>query len=254
MLIEGPKPPAPTSSSHSKDAVSSREASVNSSPPVRRPVQQPKVLEPKAALLLGHHQVPLVASPQLHITHIPDKLMPLYMHHHMQPTIKTVPKRIEKANTREDERRQQQEMFEMMKIHQRLLYTIIATIGIPVVLLVVFYIEVCLHLSVWKACVIDRGSLLYAFFSFFPPLLWAFGTTWSFSFNFPFSVMFAVISYLTSFPTWLNDLFYFFLFLILCFRDRQDSILYHLEIHLIQAHHKRLLIKVNNLLITWVSA
>ena len=115
---------------------------------MRRPVQQPKVLEPKAALLLGHHQVPLVASPQLHITHIPDKLMPLYMHHHMQPTIKTVPKRIDKANTREDERRQQQEMFEMMKIHQRLLYTIIATIGIPVVLLVVFYIEVCLHLSV----------------------------------------------------------------------------------------------------------
>lgn len=136
---------------------------------MRRPVQQPKVLEPKAALLLGHHQVPLVASPQLHITHIPDKLMPLYMHHHMQPTIKTVPKRIEKANTREDERRQQQEMFEMMKIHQRLLYTIIATIGIPVVLLVVFYIEVCLHLSVLKACVIDRGSLLYAFFSLLSP-------------------------------------------------------------------------------------
>lgn len=76
----------------------------------------------------------------------------------------------------------------------------------------------------------------------------------SFSFNFPFSVMFAVISYLTSFPTWLNDLFIYFLFLILCFRDRQDIILYHLEIHLIQAHHKRLLIKVNNLLITWVSA
>ena len=71
--------------------------------------------------------------------------MPLYMHHHMQPNIKMVPRRIEKANTKEDERRQQQEMFEMMKIHQRLLYTIIATIGIPVVLLVVFYIEVCLH-------------------------------------------------------------------------------------------------------------
>ena len=51
-----------------------------------------------------------------------------------------------------------------------------------------------------------------------------------------------------------RDLFIYFLFLILCFRDRQDSILYHLEIHLIQAHHKRLLIKVNNLLITWVSA
>lgn len=172
-MIEGPKPPAPTSSSHSKDAVSSREASVNSSPPVRRPVQQPKVLEPKAALLLGHHQVPLVASPKLHITHIPDKLMPLYMHHHMQPNIKMVPRRIEKANTKEDERRQQQEMFEMMKIHQRLLYTIIATIGIPVVLLVVFYIEVCLHpglhQSAWKACVIDKGSHSYTlFFPSFP--------------------------------------------------------------------------------------
>ena len=143
LLIEGPRPAVPKvpSSSHSKDAMSSREASVNSSPPIRRPVQQPKVLEPKAALLLGHHQVPLVASPQLHITHIPDKLMPLYMHHHMH-NIKAVPKRIEKASSKEEERRQQQEMFEMMKIHQRLLYTIIATIGIPVVLLVVFYIEV----------------------------------------------------------------------------------------------------------------
>ena len=101
------------------------------------------MLEPKAALLLGHHQVPLVASPQLHITHIPDKLVPLYMHHHHLHNTK--PKRIEKTNNREEDRRQQQEMFEMMKIHQRLLYTIIATIGIPVVLLVVFYIEVSMY-------------------------------------------------------------------------------------------------------------
>ena len=144
MLIEGPRPAVPesSSSSHSPDAVSSTEASVNGSPPLRRPVQQPKVLEPKAALLLGHHEVPVVASPQLHITHIPDKLMPWYIHHHYMHSIKPVPKRIEKASTREEERRQQQEMFEMLKIHQRLLYTIIATIGIPVVLLVVFYIEV----------------------------------------------------------------------------------------------------------------
>ena len=123
--------------------MSSREPSVNISPPVRRPVQQPKVLEPKAALLLGHHQVPLVASP--HITHIPDKLMPLYMHH-LHGNVKMMPKRIEKTTTKEEDRRQQQEMFEMMKIHQRLLYTIIATIGIPVVLLVVFYIDVSLVL------------------------------------------------------------------------------------------------------------
>lgn len=119
----------------------------------------------------------------------------------MQPTIKMVPKRIEKANTKEEERRQQQEMFEMMKIHQRLLYTIIATIGIPVVLLVVFYIEVCLHLSAWKACVIDSGSLLYAFFcSFllsFEPLV----QRGLFLLIFLFWVMFAVISYLKSFPT-----------------------------------------------------
>ena len=64
------------------------------------------------------------------------------MHHHHMQNMKMVPKRIEKANTKDEERRQQQEMFEMMKIHQRLLYTIIATIGIPVVLLVVFYVEV----------------------------------------------------------------------------------------------------------------
>lgn len=158
LLIDGPRPvpPKAASSTHSKDAVSSREPSVNSSPPVRRPVQQPKVLEPKAALLLGHHQVPLVASPQLHITHIPDKLMPLYMHH--LHNMKMMPKRIEKTNTKEEDRRQQQEMFEMMKIHQRLLYTVIATIGIPVVLLVVFYIDVSLALRV----IIIRISLPYS--------------------------------------------------------------------------------------------
>lgn len=153
LLIEGPKPVAP-STPQSKDAVSSREPSVNSSPPVRRPVQQPKVLEPKAALLLGHHQVPLVASPQLHITHIPDKLMPLYMHYHHLQGMKLMPKRIDKPSTKEEDRRQQQEMFEMMKIHQRLLYTIIATIGIPVVLLVVFYID----RSTRQYSVSSRGS------------------------------------------------------------------------------------------------
>ena len=145
MLIDGPKPAVSTggsSLSHSTDAAVSKEASVNNSPPLRRPVQQPKVMEPKAALLLGHHQVPLVASPQLHITHIPDKLIPMYMLHHHLHNIKTVPKRIEKTSAKEEDRRQQQEILEMMKIHQRLLYTIIATIGIPVVLLVVFYIEV----------------------------------------------------------------------------------------------------------------
>ncbi|XP_020626094.1 serine/threonine-protein kinase/endoribonuclease IRE1-like [Orbicella faveolata] len=153
LLIEGPKPVVP-STSQSKDAVSSTEPSVNSSPPVRRPVQQPKVLEPKAALLLGHHQVPLVASPQLHITHIPDKLMPLYMHYHHLPGVKLMPKRIDKPSAKEEDRRQQQEMFEMMKIHQRLLYTIIATIGIPVVLLVVFYID----RSTRQHSVSSRGS------------------------------------------------------------------------------------------------
>lgn len=139
----------------------SREPSVNSSPPVRRPVQQPKVLEPKAALLLGHHQVPLVASPQLHITHIPDKLMPLYMHH--LHNVKMMPKRIEKTTTKEEDRRQQQEMFEMMKIHQRLLYTIIATIGIPVVLLVVFYIDVSLALL--HKCLYDAKHVLLCLLS-----------------------------------------------------------------------------------------
>ena len=144
LLIEGPRSGVPktVNPTKSSDAVSAREHSANISPPVRRPVQQPKVLEPKAALLLGHHQVPLVANPQLHITHIPDKLMPMYMHHHHLHNMKMTPKRIEKTNAREEDRRHQQEMFEMMKIHQRLLYTIIATIGIPVVLLVVFFIEV----------------------------------------------------------------------------------------------------------------
>ena len=144
LLIEGPRSGVPktVNPTKSSDAVSAREHSANISPSVRRPVQQPKVLEPKAALLLGHHQVPLVANPQLHITHIPDKLMPMYMHHHHLHNMKMTPKRIEKTNAREEDRRHQQEMFEMMKIHQRLLYTIIATIGIPVVLLVVFFIEV----------------------------------------------------------------------------------------------------------------
>ena len=71
-----------------------------------------------------------------------------------------MPKRIDKPSTKEEDRRQQQEMFEMMKIHQRLLYTIIATIGIPVVLLVVFYIDVSLLLLQIQDCVIECISLL----------------------------------------------------------------------------------------------
>ena len=74
--------------------------------------------------------------------------------------MKLMPKRIDKPNTKEEDRRQQQEMFEMMKIHQRLLYTIIATIGIPVVLLVVFYIDVSLLLLQIQDFVIDAFSSL----------------------------------------------------------------------------------------------
>ena len=86
--------------------------------------------------------------------------MPLYMHYHQLQGMKLMPKRIDKPSTKEEDRRQQQEMFEMMKIHQRLLYTIIATIGIPVVLLVVFYIDVSLLLLQIQDFVIDAFSSL----------------------------------------------------------------------------------------------
>lgn len=36
----------------------------------------------------------------------------------------------------------QEQVMEMLKMHERLLYTILATIGIPLVLIVLFYIEV----------------------------------------------------------------------------------------------------------------
>ena len=58
-----------------------------------------------------------------------------------------------------------------------------------------------------------QGVTLIRFFFFLPPFLWAFCTTWSFSFNFPFWVMFAVISYLKSFQTWLIERFLYFFFI-----------------------------------------
>jgi hypothetical protein len=144
MLLEGPKTgiPVPKHKKSSQTMTNSKETK-EELPKPRRPLQQPKVLEPKAALLLGHHHVPPVASPHLHITHIPDKLMPFYMNTHEHQTA-AMHKRIDNTKAKDEERKRQQEMFEMMKIHQRLLYTIIATIGIPVVLLIVFYIEVLL--------------------------------------------------------------------------------------------------------------
>ncbi|XP_031563309.1 serine/threonine-protein kinase/endoribonuclease IRE2-like isoform X1 [Actinia tenebrosa] len=140
MLLEGPRSdiPVPKHKKRSPPSTTSKD-SKEELPIPRRPLQQPKVLEPKAALLLGHHHVPQVASPQLHITHIPDKLMPFYMNTHEHPT--AMNKRIDNMKAKDEERKRQQEMFEMMKIHQRLLYTIIATIGIPVVLMIVYYIE-----------------------------------------------------------------------------------------------------------------
>ena len=38
----------------------------------------------------------------------------------------------------------QEQLMEMLKMHERLLYTILATIGIPLVLIILFYIEVSL--------------------------------------------------------------------------------------------------------------
>ena len=81
----------------------------------------------------------------MQIRHIPDKLVPLYMHNHNRHNIQPatpMPQQLENGRAKEEENRRQQEMLEMMKYSQRLLYTVIATIGIPVVLLVVFHIDV----------------------------------------------------------------------------------------------------------------
>ena len=42
----------------------------------------------------------------------------------------------------------QEQVMEMLKMHERLLYTILATIGVPLVLIIIFYIEVSLLFSV----------------------------------------------------------------------------------------------------------
>ena len=150
MLISGPKPSRPLtrpSQPHKPPAVVPSSKDDDKLQPPRRPLQQPKILEPKTALILGYHKVPPIATiQQLHITHIPDKLMDMYVRHyhnmHANSAREARQAQLENASAKDSERRRQQEMFEMMKIQQRLLYTVIATIGIPVVLLVVFYIEV----------------------------------------------------------------------------------------------------------------
>ena len=63
-------------------------------------------------------------------------------HYHNMQAREARQVQLENANAKDSERRRQQEMLEMMKMQQQLFYTIIATIGIPVVLLVVFYIDV----------------------------------------------------------------------------------------------------------------
>lgn len=149
-LISGPKTSTRPSETHNPPSKISSSKEDDKIQPPRRPLQQPKILEPRAALILGHHKVPPVATlNQLHITHIPDKLMDIYVRHyhsmHASSAREARKAQIENASVKESERQRQKEMFEMMKIQQRLLYTFIATIGIPVVLLVVFYIEVSFY-------------------------------------------------------------------------------------------------------------
>ena len=73
MLLAPPSKSVPKVSStprSNQEIVTSQEPPQNMPQVPRRPLQQPKVLEPKAALLLGHHQVPPVASPKVCTTSV----------------------------------------------------------------------------------------------------------------------------------------------------------------------------------------
>lgn len=55
----------------------------------------------------------------------------------------------------------QEQVMEMLKMHERLLYTILATIGIPLVIILIFYIEVC-----FCCCCSHHHSIIFLSFLF----------------------------------------------------------------------------------------
>ena len=61
----------------------------------------------------------------------------------------------------------QEQVMEMLKMHERLLYTILATIGIPIVLIILFYIDVSLLFYVFVPYAddgyCDNGTLVVCY-------------------------------------------------------------------------------------------
>ncbi|XP_028413121.1 serine/threonine-protein kinase/endoribonuclease IRE1-like [Dendronephthya gigantea] len=102
-----------------------------------------KSKEEQNTIAVGNHKIPLDASPRFRITHLADPFIPN-------------PKSAEYDDVRyyededdagglkesnEKDNMSQEQVMEMLKMHERLLYTILATIGIPLILIVLFYIE-----------------------------------------------------------------------------------------------------------------
>ena len=123
--------------------------------------QKPKPITPNTSsghtpVILGYHQVPPVAPPRLRITHLADPFIPNHQFYDdvtLNEDDDSLDDIIEaRAGFGAKENMSQEQVVEMLKMHERLLYTILATIGVPLVIFVILYMEV-------SACSFFRESM-----------------------------------------------------------------------------------------------
>ena len=102
----------------------------------------PNISDGNTPVIVGHHKVPPVAPPRLRITHLADPFIPSP---HTYDPEDDLEEEIEVRKVSGMDSMTQDQVVEMLKMHERLLYTILATIGIPLVIVLIFYIEVSRH-------------------------------------------------------------------------------------------------------------
>ena len=124
----------------------------------------PNISDGNTPVIVGHHKVPPVAPPRLRITHLADPFIPSP---HAYDPEDDFEEEIEVRKGSGMDSMTQDQVVEMLKMHERLLYTILATIGIPLVIVLIFYIEVsccfCFYLDIFTCTCGILFTLSFAF-------------------------------------------------------------------------------------------
>ena len=127
----------------------------------------PNISDGNTPIIFGHHTVPPVAPPKLRITHLADPFVPIPQSYDSYEDDFQDMVDVRKSSGRES--MSQEQVMEMLKMHERLLYTILATIGIPLVIILIFYIEVC-----FCCCCSHHHSIIFLSFLFCQPVAYLF--------------------------------------------------------------------------------